>query len=68
MTAGDAILGVSWATLIIGAIVVALRLYTRASRKALSWDDYTITAAMVRHIDSLTPTQFSANVVLTGIA
>ena len=55
MTGGQTILGVSWASISVGTIVLSLRLYTRASRKALSSDDYTIAAAFVRHASPLPP-------------
>ena len=45
MTGGQAVLGVSWASVSLATVLVSLRLYSRASRKALSWDDYTITVA-----------------------
>ena len=53
MTQGQAILGVSWGTLIVGIVLVSLRIHSRASRKALSGDDYTIAVASV---GCLTPT------------
>ncbi|KAG7008073.1 tRNA dimethylallyltransferase [Physcia stellaris] len=45
MTQGQAILGVSWGTLIVGIVLVSLRIHSRASKKALSGDDYTIAVA-----------------------
>jgi len=56
MTGGQAILGVSWATVSVATALVSLRLYSRATRKTLSWDDYTILVALVSCADSLIET------------
>ena len=55
MTGGRAILGVSWTSIFVGTVVVSLRLYSKASRKALSRDDYMIGVALVRRVQHLTP-------------
>ena len=55
MTAGQAILGVSWASVTIGTVLVSVRLYSRGSRKILSADDYTIAVALVRGFASIIP-------------
>jgi hypothetical protein len=52
---GPVIIGILWAFTIIATLVVIMRIYVRKNIDALSWDDWLMSFAMVRSLETALP-------------